>query len=133
MIPSFPVRLVPLPHGDQMGRLMRGEVGVAFAQCSSTRTFSVVWACRDQWKAVQTCVAAEWASPSSLSFAAPLAADGVVCSQDVRGEAGPVKDVFHQAPGRVQGPVYEVGELPGRHQEVGRVTCCSTSSGAGKR
>ncbi|KNZ46875.1 hypothetical protein VP01_687g5 [Puccinia sorghi] len=28
----------------------------AFAACSSTRTISVAWACRKEWKAVQECM-----------------------------------------------------------------------------
>ncbi|EHS63921.1 hypothetical protein MJO28_003649 [Puccinia striiformis f. sp. tritici] len=31
-------------------------VVAAFASCSSTRTISVAWACRKEWKAVQECM-----------------------------------------------------------------------------
>ncbi|KAG0148295.1 hypothetical protein CROQUDRAFT_669960 [Cronartium quercuum f. sp. fusiforme G11] len=32
------------------------ELVSAFATCSSTRTFSVIWACRTQWKELQDCI-----------------------------------------------------------------------------
>ncbi|KAH9825304.1 hypothetical protein DFH28DRAFT_943421 [Melampsora americana] len=30
-----------------------------FANCSTNRTFSVVWSCRSQWKSLQSCLKSE--------------------------------------------------------------------------
>lgn len=42
------IKLKALEHCDPLV--------AAFASCSSSRTISVAWACRQEWKAVQTCM-----------------------------------------------------------------------------